>query len=536
MKILLRTLMIAGLLAASAGCGDGAQSAAEDTNGLGGKADAEQGDAPCVVLSEEGGALDLSQRNDVLANAVLKTGTTCPTTYAEVMAKLRVNDADDSACKVENPKGGINSMVVSETAQLLKDENQGMRVVVTRKCNGRQQHELFFSLFGVSNGRPLPGSVEVMAFDNETEQYNYYALEGGEWTFFGTSLDLVQPGAKDTKRCAGCHTGGGPIMKELDTPWNHWEGHEDVPGARTLVDANEDLGTKSSGSRMESLVKEGNRVWNKTRVKAMAAGGDIHQLLRPLFCSVEVNLDNGSDFRSSELKSVKLDLLIDPKLKGFGSIPATEEDYQAILTDVDQIMSHNGQSPIIDAEGNTLRDTIFRLIYPERAFADMDYGDKLKDAGIIDDDFIKDVLIIDFTRPLYSEIRCGLLGAMPQTLDVELNPANIKAAVIAALEGSEEGTPAAELLANLKNEDPAAHDATVNTFIEACKARDKKAFLEDSVLIAIQRRDLARGEFHHSLFEFPQAMPFAGIEVGPETHLDPVSCELVDDTSDVTSP
>ena len=532
MKRQLTMVMLLGLVCGLAvGCGDATEEPAPtgtDNNGPGGKADENQGPAPCTVITEEGAKLDLSQRNDVIANTVLKVGDSCPKTYAEIMEKMRKTDADDRSCKEDNPKGGVSSMVVSETAQLLNDENQGMRVVVTRQCNGRDKHELFFSLFGVSLNRGLPESVEIMSFDKEAGQYSYYLLEGGEWTFFGTSLDLIQPGARDAKRCAGCHTGGGPIMKELDTPWNHWEGHEDVPGARTLVDKNEDLGSKSSGSTMESLVKAGNRAWNPTRVTAQAASGNIRELLRPLFCSTEVNLDNGADFRSTKLSRVGFDFLLDPNFKGFGGIDVTEEDYQAILADVDQFMSNNGQSPINDAEGAIIRDTVFRFIYPERAFADNNYVEELKKAGIVDDDFIKDVLIVDFTRPIYSEARCGLVESLPEKVEGELNAASLKAAVLAALEGVEENTFEFDLLTNLKNEDPAAHDAAITTFVEACGARDKKAFLEDAILIAIQRRDLARGEFHHSLFEFPQAMPFAGIEMGPEAFLDPTTCELVE--------
>ncbi len=530
MKKNLTMLLALGLTAAAAvGCGDATEEPGENAanNGPGGKADENDGPAPCTVVSEEGAQLDLSQRNDVIANTVLKSGEGCPTTFAEIMDKLRKTDADDSSCKVDNVEGGISSMIVSERAQLLQ-KSEGMRVVVTRQCNGRDRHDLFFSLFGVSNGRDLPGDVEVMSFDKAAGVYNYYALEGGQWTWFGTSLDLIQPGAADRKRCAGCHTGGGPIMKELDTPWNHWEGHEDVPGASELVDKNEDLGSKSSGSTMESLAKSGNRAWNPTRVKALVAGRDLHQLLRPLACTVEVNLDNGADFRSSTMSRVPFDFLLDPVFKGFGGVNVSEEDYQAHLEALDQRMVDGRGNDIKDAQDKLIRDTIFRYIFPERAFGDMNYVEELKKAGAIDDNFIKDFLIIDFARPIYSEARCGLIESLPETIEGDMTVENIRNAIIAKLEGAAEGTVEAELLANLKNaEDDAAHTAKVDTFVNACNARDKKAFMEDALMLAFQRRAQAR-EHHERVFEFPETMPVAGMEVGASAGLDPVTCELVE--------
>jgi hypothetical protein len=503
----------------AAGCGGDTEGGDAANGGNGGKADGEGESFPCEVVTESGAKVEMAQRKDVLAEKVLKTGSTCPKDYAEIIAKLRETDAE--GCRVEDKRSGMSAMVVTERAQLLKSP-QTYRVVVTRRCGGRAQEELFFSLFGVSKdpSSPLPPNVEVMAFDASTNQYNYYELTNGEWVFFGSSTDLIQPGAES--RCAACHTGGGPIMKELDTPWVHWEGHEDIPGARELVDAHDDLGTKSSGSTMESLVKSGNRRWNKTRLELLKAQGDAKALLRPLFCPVELNIDNGADFRTSNLSSINADFLVDPHLKGFASVPVNEADYQALLVEFNQRMEDQ-RGPLKEGDA-VLRDTVFRFPYIERAHADNDYVDKLKEAGILDDDLMFDVLVTDFTRPVFSQSRCDLLEFAPEGL-TELTAQSLRDGFIAKLQGNGEGDAAsAELLARLQDTaDLQKNKDKVEAFFTACKARPQKDFLRDALQIAFHGRDKAR---ELPVFENHEVLPVADHNITDDNRLNPETCVL----------
>ena len=525
MKRIAFLLLLTGLVGALA-CGGGSEDGADGDNGKGGKADENGGDFPCEVEHFRGGAIDLSQRTDVLAEKVLKNGDGCPTDFAAVMEKLRQTDSEK--CSTETRTSGINSMVVSETAQLL-GEPTGYRIVTTRKCGDRDQEDLFFSLFGVSpvekdeEGKftgNLPRGAEVMAFDEAKQEYAYYEItNGGKWEFFGTSTDIL---TGEAGRCASCHTGGGPIMKELDTPWLHWEGHEDVPGAKDLVDAFDDLGSKASGSRMEGLTKSGNRKWNKTRVELLKSTGDTSRLLEPLFCTVEVNIDNGTDFAGRELGRVNLDFMLDPQLAGFGGIDVNHEDYVALRDEFEQFVDLGGQNAQ-DAEGKEIRDTIFLFAYPERSFADNDYVTKLKDAGIVDDEFIKDVLAVDFTNPIWSDARCDLLQFAPEV--EEFTPDTLREGFLAKLADAEGGTPAAALKANLEEkENQQAHKDAVTAFTDACKARDKREFLEDIMIVVTAHRDQARA-LH--VFEFDPSLPKSTFSVDPSVHLDPVTCELV---------
>src|SRR5690606_27417034 len=372
----------------------------------------------------------------------------------------------------------------------------------TRTCDNRPTHGIVFSLFGVQAGASeLPPNVEIMAFDETAGVFNYYEAEpSGEIKFFGNSKDMLKGPDGQVRRCAGCHTGGGMIMKELDTPWLHWEGHMDTPGARELVEAHDDLGRKTDGLEFEGLVKGANRTWNQTRLDFLRESGGPADLLRPLFCDIEINLDNGADFESpvgggpggSEMSRIPFDSLLDPKLKSFGSISVAFADYDAIIKANNQRVG--GVPGAID--------TVFDYVFVERSHADMDLIDKLKAAEIVDDELIKDILLVDFTRPVFSDDRCALLQFVPQIPNAELNPTAIREGLIANLGSPEAGTPAADLLANLQA--TGGHDAAVNAFTAACEALGSAQVMANAMAVTSLNRDIARSM---QVFEFEATMP-----------------------------
>jgi hypothetical protein len=465
--------------------------------------------------------------NDPFALLALRTGDSCPTTFQEMMAKLRETDA--IGCEGDD-RAGIETRVVSETAQAM-GRPTSYRAVTTRACGGRASDGIIFSLFGLEAGAPtLPPNVEIIAFDERAGVFNYYETDGETLSFFGNSKDMLKgPGAGEDRRCAGCHTGGGLIMKELDTPWLHWEGHMDTPGARELVEAHPDLGRKTDGAELEFLVKTANEKWNKARLshlrKADGSGTvELATLLAPLFCSVEVNLDNGADFESpvgggfggSELRRVPFDSLVDPQFKGFGAVPVTFADY-------DTLIKANGQR-VPGVPGAI--DTVFDYVFVERAHADNDFVEALKRARIVDDSFVKDVLAVDFTRPVFSDDRCGLLDFAP-VIAGELTAKKTRDGFIANLEAAAPapGTPAATLLANLKKTgDATAHAARVDAFLAACQALGSPQFLANALAITALNRDKAR---QLQLFEFEATMPVDNQRVNPGARLHPETCQLV---------
>jgi hypothetical protein len=476
--------------------------------------------AACDVGNASKREFDLVALADPIAELVLKSGDGCPSTYVETMEKLRKTDTQ--GCD-SSPSDGISTAIVTEEGQVGGEFESG-RSVITRTCGGREEHDVFFSLFGVSAGSSLPGNAEVMAFDRNLGVYNYYTLEGGEWEFHGNSIDLVTTG---TQRCAACHTGGGPIMKELDTPWLHWEGHQSTAGVGEFIDGNDDLGSHSDGASVEFLVKEGNRDWNEARLSHLRDNGSVADVLRPLFCTVEVNLDNGADFFSSpdgtlgggdDLDSIPRDFLLDRQWSGFGTIKVASAVYEQAIRDAGQrLMGDSGQ--LTDANGNPAIDTIFDFVFPERSFADNDYVERLVAQGIIDDDFVKDVLAIDFTAPIFSETRCDLLQFAPELDAADMKPDAIRTGFLANLPSSGAGAELAGHLGN--NADAGDHQAAVDAFVAACDAREEADFMADCMKIVSQRRAQAR---ELTVFEFAATMPQDTLNVSAEARFNPTTC------------
>jgi hypothetical protein len=496
------------------------------------KPDSEIEDSPCdgLLVDHSGRGHDkvAGRLNDPVATKVFRAGDDCPVTFADIMAKLRVNDNQNCP----DARSGITTRVVTETAQAMGTPTS-YRLVTSRTCDGRPTHSVVFSLFGVTaDPAALPPNVEIMAFDATTGVFNYYETDGRKINFFGNSKDMLKgKGSGEDRRCAECHTGGGMIMKELDTPWVHWEGHMNTPGAQELVSKFDDLGSKASGAELEGMVKRANADWNKVRLEFLKANGTPQDVLRPLFCDVELNLDNGADFESpvaggpggSEIRGLPFDSLLDPHLKGFGSIPINFEDYDAAI-------KANGQR--LQGIPNAV-DTVFDYVFIERAHADNNYVDALKAAGILDDELIKDVLMVDFTRPVFSDDRCGLLQFVPGIPNDELDPQRIRDGLIANLQsaGAAAGTPAGELLANL--EATGGHDDKVNAFTAACTATDKKTMVENALKVTSLNRNLAR---RLPVFEFPQTMPIDDLNVAPGTRFDPRTCDLTTEFVSVATP
>lgn len=481
--------------------------------------DSEVPDSPCdgimIDASGRNNAKVAGRLNDPLANFAFKVGEDCPVNFADIMDKLRLNDNEN--CPDE--ESGIETRVVTETAQAL-DQPTSYRLVTSRKCGGRATHELLFSLFGVPAGATsLPGGVEVIAFDKTEGVFNYYESDGREVTFFGNSRDMFKGASGNTRRCAACHTGGGLVMKELDTPWLHWEGHMDTPGATDLVNAHADLGGRATGAEFEGVVKAGNRAWNDARLAFTQESASLKETLRPLFCTVEVNIDNGSDFKSpveggpggSELSRVPIDSLLDPHIQGFGSISVDFADYDAAI-------KANGQH-IQGIPGAV--DTVFDYPFIERSHIDKDYVDKLEAAGIIDDEFIKDVLMVDFTRPVFSDERCDLLEFAPVLASADQTADKVKEGFLQNLGNPSAGTPAAELKNNMLTE--GGSDALVTTFTDACTALGSAAFIANALQITSMNRAIAA---NLRVFEFPQTMPTDNLSVAQGSRLSPIDCNV----------
>ncbi len=506
-----------------------------------------------------------------------KAEITCPVDMPAIMAKLEKTDKDNC--------NGVTTQVVSETAAKLGADGADYRAVTTRDCGNRGQFGLMFSSFGFS-GDPSqkgtgihitenahPGGLEVIAFDEVDGVFNFYKEIDGKMGFFGSSIDFVAagpggPGLTSTRGCANCHPGGGVNMKELDSPWTHWSQEDNIVGADVLVASRTAfMGTLTSGANMQfSVTQPGNDKWNASKAKflstvtttdlqsarrtlkddTMSAGqkADLNRrqlkkklnatqlMLEPLFCTVQVNINNSA-------------ALVFTSTRSGMSGPSPSFD----SADVDAALAAIGsQVPGVGGAELTTPLMAFQVSHEDES-----YVNALVALAVIDAAFVQDVLMVDFTRPVFSDDRCALLALVPDLAPAERTASKIRDAVSAAIEAESPaaGSPAAQLLAHLKDANQDGHAATLATYTAACNGREPKTLLRDVLKVRSLHRQLAfsddnklddaggAGLHPFAVFEFAQTMAADNVrvsanpsaasvtEVALAARFSPVDCKLV---------
>jgi hypothetical protein len=515
-----------------------------------------------------------------------KDEITCPVDMIGMMAKL--DKVDTKSCN------GIETRVVSETAAKLGVNKADYRAVTSRDCDGRGKFGILFSSFGFT-GDPgakgsgvhvsdsgHPGEVEVIAFDDVDGVFNFYKEIGGAVTFFGSSDDFVVagpggPGLTNKRGCANCHPGGGLNMKELQSPWTHWALEDNIQGADTLVNSRKPfMGTLQSGADMQfSVTQAGNDKWNAAKAKFLseittskltaaraklkddsmsaAQKADITRrglkkglnatqtMLEPLFCTVQVNITNAGG------QSSVPGALYAANRNGISASGASFSS--AELTSA---LSAIG-STVPGVGGNELT-TPFMVVEPSHE--DESYLNALIALKVLDQQLVQDVLMVDFTRPVFSDDRCALLQFVPDLDPSDRTPAKIRDAIIKGVndESPAAGSAAAQLLKHLQaNKAGMAinHQDTLAKYSSACQSRAGKDIARDGLkLRSLQRQvafsgdgkvDDADGAGVHPflVFEFDQTMPTDNVgirssaaadsvtDVSLDARFSPIDCTIV---------
>lgn len=157
---------------------------------------------------------------------------------------------------------------------------------------------------------------------------------------------------------------------------------------------------------------------------------------------------------------------------------------------------------------------------------------------VIDEDFVHDVLAIDFTRPIFSPTRCDLLAFAPRLSAAEMTPAAIRDGFKASL--ANKPGAAADLARSLQDpKDLKAHAEAVDGFAKACTARasaDAPGMIADILAYASHvRRATRRTKANLSnnpssiqpgqgIIEFPETLPLDTLEEDGLA-LDPTTCK-----------
>jgi hypothetical protein len=379
--------------------------------------------------------------------------------------------------------------------------------------------------------------LESVVWDPSVGYYRFYEIrgngQGGEWFYRGSSVDVLKdiknvwrntnieeplfgkkpdlvnghPGGARL-RCSGCHMNGGPIMKELAAPHNMWWREKRPlplgsmvvqPAIQTILDNVVDAGDFSS------WVNAGyHKLFSSDRYMKARAETTLQEQLRVLFCEQEVNIAADTtplgDPKETIVKA-PIGFFIDPRLlpEGPAFINIPKKLYVNAL--------HHFGSRIIDNQAGGLRptdgiDADHGFSSPVKSHSDMLLSEAMIKRGLIDREFLLDILAVDMTRPMFSDARNRLLLLLPNNPDgnwIDTFKQNLK---------NSSDPAAAELLTNLTdpNRNSAYHYNNAKQLVEKLidKANDQNAVTGWVRLVGQRRIEV----FHAQISQHPQGQIF----------------------------
>jgi len=364
--------------------------------------------------------------------------------------------------------------------------------------------------------------IELIAWDPDKQFYNFYELLSGTWFYRGDSKDILddiqllhrQRNASASPfgtrlRCSGCHINGGLLQKELAAPHNDW----------SLQARNLPLGSLKpdpfvkgkladlvdAGELSKLVIASARRLADSPGYRKVLAARSMQERLRPLFCPVELNIESDSEPFDDRKPALHIPsaFFADARLAS-ADISVQRQHYDAALQKL--------RSSLPKTPGRA--DADHGWLTPVKAQSDIMAVDALIEQGIVDKEFAADVLAVDFTNPVFSKSRCGLL---------KLVPANGGSDVVARFQDALRGASApgaTELLGNLT--DPARnvafHEKQALAFLANCQQRaaDPAVVLDWSRLLAQRRAEVVASEISQNprgqILEAPGRIVFPSIQ------------------------
>jgi hypothetical protein len=235
-----------------------------------------------------------------------------------------------------------------------------------------------------------------------------------------------------------------------------------------------------------ALVKKGITRLVEARAEKNGDGQSLKQRLRPLFTTMEMNLvhDRAPYARrvaKREAVEVPAEFFVDTRLTG--PVPPVAVPVAVY----EQALKKLGSSY---AAGETpgLVESYHAFSAPARSFMDNEVVRVLTAKGLLDDDLVSAVLAVDFTTPVYSKARAGLLKYVPaEAKDAKA----LRAGLVANLKKAKGGAAERELLANLTEPGRGRehHKKRALAYLAAArKAAGTPAAVEGWLRLRLQRR------------------------------------------------
>ena len=270
--------------------------------------------------------------------------------------------------------------------------------------------------------------IEAFAWDAISESYHFYELVGNgeknQWFYRGDSADIDadnqylyrqidrnNPQFGNHLRCSACHMTGGPIMKEATRPYNDWwmPNRQLKFGERQTTAAFQAVVEKLVPAQVlaNSVIKGIQKIQNSKIFKSPNVV-NLQQTLRPLFCTVEINLQSDVHVNGEAEDDVEI------PLEFFISKPFTKHS-SAQRIKITRASYHWALLKNKSSFPGTMRsDADHAWLTPVKGVGDYLAISHLHDIGLIDSRFILSVLSIDMFNPLFSDKRCQLLKYIPE--------------------------------------------------------------------------------------------------------------------------
>jgi hypothetical protein len=463
---------------------------------------------PCVVKdAQTGGTADLSKDDSAFARVVLSQAKKCPTSVTDLMATLKA------------VSGGAPSNVFAVNE--IGDQTNGKtRFVVSQPTVAGSVStgpaDLLWSTLEDAPGTVSEGFIEVIAFSPSKAANVFYKLINGVWNLMGDGSQVV-PGAQAKFDCQGCHTSGALNFKELKLPWNNWNSQFDRLKSAPPQGAFATL-FKARGDApiLQGIVQTGNVAATKARVDAALQGKrgqSLKSLLRSIMCDVAepalASSTTPTDKRTTGEKTddttfeIPNSFLLDDFLGEQASARVVSPELP-LAAYADAIKAN-----VQTVDGVPQGDTKFKFFAPERSFVDIQVARELLERKLLTQDVVVDLLMTDFTNPVFSKQRCALADSAP---DNATTAEQVRTGWITNLGSSSSSSlPGAKgLAARLANtDDLGKHADAIHAFADACLERGNKdaaGLVKDLVKLQSQRRVEFDRAFHR-INESPALLP-----------------------------
>ncbi|MGE0174650.1 MAG: hypothetical protein AB7T49_17790 [Oligoflexales bacterium] len=265
-----------------------------------------------------------------------------------------------------------------------------------------------------------PDDMILMSHPNELVVNNpssgllhFYKAENDNIVFQGNSLSPENP-------CRECHVSGNMIMKELFFPWRHWAGSNP-----TSAGDMEALGEASGGMPLQLLPPASMESFVRMSAEKVASGYKrglrekipelaqytIQDLLKPIFCTTEINLltdldtsagGSGSAVRNATLAGIFVDpMIIDPDGALDGVPGPSRQEIE------DYFRENNIEGQLFTNAVPTLAAAV-RITANALMRADAETGRAILQEGVV-----LSARYLDYPNPIFSKKRCGLIKYLP---------------------------------------------------------------------------------------------------------------------------